>query len=264
MALRIMADNNQTINCYQDAALYNILCNDKNFIFGGIGDEMGISYSANSLTITINDGGCVICGRHVYSTGNNNITLTPNSGTRVLLRYDMTNPDFCSLVTLTVPSPTKHENINDKGIYSDLPLFVIYTNANGVDDVYDLRTIKHTNSAWLPVYDGVIKGGQSVDVDLKNFTRLKVYAVLGDTNGIFEIDLETQLNTWTVGSYAYASSCTKTRYMNSRYQNYTCFAGVNEEKTKFYNVEMGLFYGTTNTRKNNADDYYIYKIEGLE
>ena len=265
MALRIMADNSQPISCSQDAALYNVLCNDKNFVIKGIGDEFGIDYSSTSMNITIKSGECVICGRHIYSTGNNTLTLPANTSRRVVLRYDMTNPDFCSFVLLTTGTPIKHENINNNGTYSDLELGVVYTNGSGVEDFFDRRTKRGSMGMWETLYGGAIFGGQSIDLDTSKYSKLRITAVLGDVNGSFEIDLDVPLNyVDTETEPTYASSCVVSRYLNSRFQNYMCYAGVNETKTKFMNVDMGLYYATTNTRKNNNESYYITKIEGME
>lgn len=142
MAISFMADNNETITCSQDAALYNLLTGGKDCIIGGIGDELEFNSNASSLRCTLSSGEAVICGRHVTVTGNTTaITLTGNSSGYIVLRYDLTQSGSNVVRLLAVDTILTEDLNNDAGARHDLVIGEFVTNASGVTSFTDRREV---------------------------------------------------------------------------------------------------------------------------
>lgn len=142
MAISFMADNNESITCSQDAALYNLLTGGKDCIIGGIGDELEFNSNASSLICTLSSGEAVICGRHVTVTGSStSITLSANSSGYIVLRYDLTQTG-ANIVRLLAVNTTLSEDLNnDAGARHDLVIGEYITNNSGVTEFTDTRDV---------------------------------------------------------------------------------------------------------------------------
>ena len=118
----------------------------------------------------------------------------------------------------------------------------------------------------IVLYEGYLQGNDSIPLNLIDYKTLKIYANSYSTQIIFDLDLTTENAQTQTSSQPYTSSGVGSYYADSQsqFELHICEAGVNLNKTTFYNIYMGYVRGgTTNTRNNNSD-YYIYKIEGYE
>lgn len=152
--IKPMADNNESISCSQDAALYNLLTGGQDCVIGGIGDELAFNSNASSLQVSLSSGEGVICGRHVTVTGSNNtITLSANSSGYIVLRYDLsqTGNNICRLLAV---DSLYSENLNDSGVRHDLVIGEYTTSASGVSNFVDRRIV--LNSIPATALSGVI------------------------------------------------------------------------------------------------------------
>lgn len=120
MSLYAMADNNVEIPVVRDAALYNALSGNQDFVIGGVGNEL--SCSANSLTVTLQSGEGVIQGRHVTCIGTETVQVSGNASGTIVLRYDLTksagNEAYLTAVNLVV-----QDDLSNGGTIRDLPLY---------------------------------------------------------------------------------------------------------------------------------------------
>lgn len=142
MAISFMADNNESILCAQDAALYNLLTGGVDCVIGGIGGELQFNSNASSLNCTLSSGEAVICGRHVTVTGSTTgITLSANSTGTIVLRYDLTQTGSNVVRLLAVDSIVREDLNNSAGAKHDLVIGTFITNGSGVTSFTDQRNV---------------------------------------------------------------------------------------------------------------------------
>lgn len=138
MALVVMADNNIDIPASSDGAMYNVFAGDKDFVIDGIGDELEATYTG--LNATVKPGECVICGRHVVNDSETTLTLPANSTGHLCIRIDLSQPAGTEAILYATPTLSA-ENLNNGGIFHDLPLYSFVTSGSAVTSFVDERTI---------------------------------------------------------------------------------------------------------------------------
>ena len=147
MAIKVFANSGGqiTYTAEQLCAALHTFSGAADYIFQGLGNEMAISYSDDSLIIGVGTGKAVVCGRptDIYSA-EANIELPPNSTINIVLRIDLTRPSGQEgYITYVTDSQIKSEDINGNGNVHDLVLGKAITNARGVTSLEDLRKIKN-------------------------------------------------------------------------------------------------------------------------
>lgn len=138
--IKFMADNGEAITCAQDAALYDLIGDSNDYIIDDVGDKMRVDYNAASLTVTVNSGEAVICGRHVSIEGTETVELPASSSFYLVIRYDTreTGSDVVKIVT----TDSKYEGYLNNPSYQsveDMILAYITTSASGVSNFDDRR-----------------------------------------------------------------------------------------------------------------------------
>lgn len=167
MALYAMADNSIDIPASRDGAMYNVMLGGQDFVITGIHNEMAVTYSANTLLVTLQTGEAVICGRHVTEVTENNanttLQLTANSSGYLVLRFDLTKPagQEAYLATTNV---LNNDNLNSGGTVRDLPLYQYVTNATGVSSMTDVRKMMRTVSTARAVSSTLVASSWSSNV----------------------------------------------------------------------------------------------------
>ena len=143
--LYAMADNNIDIPASRDGALYNVLANGRDFVIAGIGDELEVTYSGSSLTVTLGTGIGVICGRHVQEEVVNGATssleVEAGSSGYIVVRFDLTRPTGQEAYFTATPTLST-QDLNNGGTVHDLPLYQYTAGAVGVNTMVDVRSIK--------------------------------------------------------------------------------------------------------------------------
>lgn len=150
--------------------------------------------------------------------------------------------------------PTKYEPYITKKIYTK--------NSNGsYEEFYNEENNKYKN-----IWGGVLKGGETLSIDLKKYKSLKVYFHSYACTGVFELDLKNQVSNVIEDNFKFMASCISGYYSkeNTRWESHCCQIGVSLDKLTFKNIAQGYFYGTTFNERNNNAAYHVYKIEGLE
>lgn len=148
MAIKAMADNNQPITTKQDASMYDAFSNHNEGVLSKIGNKLNISYSNQSLLVTLQSGMAVVSGRHVTNEDDSSVTLTllPNTTDNYLvIRYDLSQStgNECSFIsTPTVES----DDLNNNGVKRDIVLGKYTTNETGVSVFTDMRTYFDRNN----------------------------------------------------------------------------------------------------------------------
>lgn len=116
-------------------------------VVAGVGDEFTIGYSNNSLNVTFEMGSeAVIGGAFFKVTADETLTLPANTNIYVCARINLSKADgskgsFEALTSANI----KSENLNGSGSIRDMSLYRVTTNATGVTQVVDVRTIGNSN-----------------------------------------------------------------------------------------------------------------------
>lgn len=143
MAITVMSDNEVNVSASADGMLYDFLAGHANYIFAGIGNELEVSYSDLSRIATLNTGGAVICGRHVFVDTTVDLQLTLDTSGYLVVEIDLNQAPglegrFIAVETLS------DDNLNNGGSKNDLPLYSYTLTQNGVMTLTDIRVIKET------------------------------------------------------------------------------------------------------------------------
>ena len=141
MALKAMADNGVNITCQEDARMYDYLAGGNcDYIIKGVGNDFKITQSSTTLLVKLGSGECVIQGRHVTNTTNNDISiaLPQNSTGYLVLRYDLSQVSG-NEVKFTYGTAIEDDDLNNSGVKRDIVLARYSTNENGVSSFTDLR-----------------------------------------------------------------------------------------------------------------------------
>lgn len=135
-----------------DGAVYSLL---GDCIINGIGNEFNETHQ--DLTITISSGEALLNGHFFKITGNETITLNPNSTGFVCLSIDTTRPNGSrGYLSYKAEDDIKKEIINGSGTLRDLPIYKVVTNSNSITSISDNRVIK--NSETIPSLDNRLDG----------------------------------------------------------------------------------------------------------
>ena len=110
-------------------------------------------------------------------------------------------------------------------------------------------------------YVSGIQGDVTVDHDFSEYTKLKIYVMTTYSQLSYELDLTIQSPSSPplLQNYKYISSCSAAA-VDSLWEQIFSVVGINEAKNKLYHL-TGWTALNTVTRKDNANDYFIYKIE---
>lgn len=126
------------------------------FIVQNIGDEMEISYLDSSLSISCGSGRAIIGGRGVIAYEDNALELEASaSDIFICLEVDLsqTTGNETQLVQRT-SAQLVYQNLNNGvGQKRDFVLGKASTDANGVTDFVDMRTIKEFTSGFVVTKD---------------------------------------------------------------------------------------------------------------
>lgn len=139
MSLYAMADNNVEIPVVRDAALYNALSGNQDFVIGGVGNEL--SCTSTNLVVTMQSGEGVVQGRHITCVGTETYQVPSNSSGTIVLRYDLTK-SAGNEAYLTAVNLVSTDNLSNGGTIRDLPLYTYVSSSSSVTltDVRNLLT----------------------------------------------------------------------------------------------------------------------------
>lgn len=129
------------ISAIRDRAMFNTFAGNQSYVIKGVGDELKVTSSANSFTVTLGTGEAVICGGSTLIDASETLTLSANQSGYLVLEVDLTQSGVNVCKFINVASLVQN-NIND-GVNTkyDLPLYQYRTNANGVSSATDVRNI---------------------------------------------------------------------------------------------------------------------------
>lgn len=207
-----MADNNVNIPAQRDGAMYNVFANGSDFVIGGIGDELEVTYSGSSFLITLGTGEGVVGGRHVTEIteggGNTTLQLDANESGYIVIRFDLTQPAGSETYLYATPVLVQ-QDINDTGTVRDLPLYSYTTDGSGVSSVTDLRNIK--TSAMPDIITATLTAGStsitishsSIDTDSILAFYTSIYGVnplsVSVSSGSVTLTFDAQSSNMVVG-----------------------------------------------------------------
>ena len=131
----------------------------------------------------------------------------------------------------------------------------------------------YVNSSWLPwgkieltyvLWTGTLKGQNGITLDVSAYSRIRVWVVLYGVTGSYEIDLTKQNAVTQVEGHPYSSGITIAEYTASGVlELLTSQCVVNTNKNWVYHWHCGYQAGASATNKDNNNNYYVYKIEGI-
>lgn len=116
------------------------------------------------------------------------------------------------------------------------------------------------------IYSGALRGNTSVELDMSEYSRLRVLTNHFYVCGQMFVDLsKTPQHTPAFGgAYAGGVIVPALETATMRVEYHYCIAEVNAEKTIFYNRQMGYEKSNTKYTRNNDVSYYIYAIYGIK
>ena len=131
----------------------------------------------------------------------------------------------------------------------------------------------YINGSWLPwgkieltyeLWTGTLKGQSGITLDVSDYYRIRVWVVLYGVTGSYEIDLNKQNAVTQVEGHPYSSGITIAEYTASGVlELLTSQCVVNTSKNWVYHWHCGYQAGASATNKDNDNNYYVYKIEGI-
>ena len=134
-----------------------------------------------------------------------------------------------------------------------------------VESVYDMYGDDSVNHGR---FDGVL-GGYDINLNLSKYKKLQVYCscsgvlfsyFLDLTHSVHNSNINSQENVYmSVGTGHAVDDIIDSRETTGIYFSWSY---VNQDKTKFYNADMGFTKGSQLTIRNDNSSYYVYKIEG--
>lgn len=146
MAIKVFANSGGavTYNAEELCAPLYTFAGGVDYIFKGIADEMAVTYSSSSTTVTVKPGKAIVCGRPVTIDANTTYDIgTSKSGYKLVLRVDKSRQiGQEAYITAVSAANVKNENINGTGTIHDLVLGTVTTNTRGVSSYVDNRSIK--------------------------------------------------------------------------------------------------------------------------
>lgn len=154
MAINIKNEGVQ-ISAKRDGAMFNTFARNNDYIIEDIGDELEVTSSTSSFSVSLGVGEAVICGRSCLCSEAESITLAQNSSGYLVVEIDLTQTgaNICKFKSVQV---LQSENINAEGTIRDLPLYQYTTNTTGVSTLTDIRKIRAT----------AVGGGNAVTIQL--------------------------------------------------------------------------------------------------
>lgn len=146
MPIQTLSDtgNDYKITPKMDAAVYSLL---PDCVIDGIGDELALSYSSNSLKVTIGTGQALIGGQFFRNSqpidANASLVLDANSTKYLCLTIEPSNvPGSTGYLSFTATPREYNINSGKSGDNTrDYPIYKITTNSIGVVSAQDLRFI---------------------------------------------------------------------------------------------------------------------------
>lgn len=130
------------ISAIRDRAMFNTFAGDVSYVIEDIGDELEVTYAANSFVVTLGTGEAVICGGSMVSEGvSSALTLGDNESGYIVIEIDLsqTGANICQFKNVAL---LVQNNINDgSSMVYDFPLYSYTTDGNGVSSMTDMRVI---------------------------------------------------------------------------------------------------------------------------
>ena len=150
MAIKVMADSGGTVtySAAEVGAAFNSFAGGSDYIISDVGDEMAVTTSSSSLTVSVGSGRGMVCGRLVEVTSRTSFSIPASyaseaNGVYVILRIDLSRPmgsegslTYCRI------GQEKDENLNagNSGKH-DLILARVVINSTGVVSKEDMRNV---------------------------------------------------------------------------------------------------------------------------
>lgn len=130
------------ISAIRDRAMFNTFAGNTSYVIEDIGDELEVTYAANSFVVTLGTGEAVICGGSMVSEGvSSAITLGDNESGYIVIEIDLSQAgaNICQFKNVAL---LVQNNINDgSSVVYDFPLYAYTTDGNGVSSMTDMRKI---------------------------------------------------------------------------------------------------------------------------
>lgn len=141
-----------------------------------------------------------------------------------------------------------------------------------VNTVYKREYYNNTWWGWKKVeesevlWTGTLKGGGNViTLATGGYSLLRVYFQSYSGTGIFYFDTQTQAKIPDESAWPYVSSGFFNFYLGDSglVEQHYCVCKLNPGRSQFKCSQMGYVKSGTTYSRNNDDNYYVYKIEGI-
>ena len=151
MAIKVMADSDgSTYYTASDiGAAFASFAAGGDYVIEGIGNQLEVVTSSDSLVATIKSGEALVCGRPVMLTGTETVTIEGNqtSGVYIVLRVDLGRPIGSEgYVTYVTQDQLKTDNLNNTNGAHDIVLGLAKTSSSGVTNYEDQRVLVASNA----------------------------------------------------------------------------------------------------------------------
>lgn len=118
---------------------------------------------------------------------------------------------------------------------------------------------------YITLWTGTLKGNNPITLDMTAYSKIRVWVNLYAVTGCYEIDLTQQNGYEQISGYRYSGGITIPEYTGGGTLEYMMSQGlVKTDKKTFSHYHCGYqTAGSSYVSRDNTDNYYVYKIEGV-
>jgi len=236
--------DNVEISALRDRVMFNSFAGNKSYVVKGFGQELNVTSSSTSFSVTLGTGEAVICGGSMLVEGETpSLTLPANSSGYLVIRVDLsqTGDNICQFKN--VNALVQGDINNGTDLIYDLPLYQYKTNSEGVQTLTDKRNrISTSNDGYMKMVTSPVNNN----------------ILVSDANGQAKISNKKLTDIYSAGSNVTISNNKINAQVLNAFNLQTLPSNdLNDVKTPaYYNVTSG----TLNAPKSNNGTLFVERL----
>lgn len=136
-----------------------------------------------------------------------------------------------------------------------------YIGAGSSNKLNWMKEVAFKDDDWKSIWTGTLLGGNTINLNVAIYSKLKVYARCHSIAFAFEVDLNQVIKP-QVDGYDYGGGGVSAYINNDNLiEHHSCEINVNTAKTVIFARHLGYTKGSSTYLRNNNESYFVYKIE---